>query len=75
MTEPQTLEEAWDRVYEFTECAAWHKDSCLGHDTALADARDAARAVAQAAHKAVCLKCFENTGDCAGRSRIEELGR
>ena len=83
MSEKQTLEEAWDRVYEFTECATWHRDSCIGYDTAQADALDAARALALAVLEEASawvddLSEDEEYGLGAVRKlrrRIEALGR
>ena len=69
MSDPQTLEEAWQRLEYLMDWKEHMKTRTVQDEV------DATRALALAAHKAVCLKCFENTGDCAGRRRIEALGK
>ena len=60
MSDPQSLEEAW-----------------RNHGLALTSEEldDAARALALAAHTAVCLRCSSPGWDCADRRRIEALGK
>ena len=89
MAEPQTLEEGWQDVHEFTECLAWHRGSCAGYDTAADDLKNAVRALALAVLTEMDLPCCGVLSDddpawCGDpfclqgadlRRRIEALGR
>lgn len=72
----KTLEEAYESLWEHVDCLAHHAGTnCDVHERAEAGVYDAARALALAAHTAVCLRCSSPGWDCADRRRIEELGK